>query len=193
MPNPNKCIRCGGVAGPTQQFFCDPCNRHGESAVNKPHDPVNHPSHYTSGGIEAIDGIRAALGDEAFIAFCRGNAMKYAWRAGKKGATSTDVAKGAWYLRKAEEVAREMEAQPQLPLEPAPQPAPNLPHEARNEVLLAQANHIAALGTVFEEYAEHHRRSPQPGAKEKAERNQGRAAEAFDIAARLRACVWTGE
>lgn len=68
-------------------------------------DPVNHPAHYTTGGIECIDAIRAALGDEAFIAHCRATAIKHAWRAGRKEKHAEDLRKGAWYLTKAAEVA----------------------------------------------------------------------------------------
>ena len=42
-------------------------------------DPVNHPSHYTTGKIECIDYI---LDKE--LDFCRGNAVKYITRAGRK-------------------------------------------------------------------------------------------------------------
>lgn len=63
-------------------------------------DMVNHPPHY-QGDIECIDAIEAALGPEGFRAYCRGTAMKYAWRAGKKGCAAEDMAKGAWYLNKA--------------------------------------------------------------------------------------------
>jgi hypothetical protein len=62
------------------------------------HDNVHRPAHYTAGRIEAIDAIRTALGDEAFIAYCRGQAIKYAWRAGQKDDTAQDLRKGAWYL-----------------------------------------------------------------------------------------------
>ena len=65
------------------------------------HDPVNHPSHYTFGAIECVDAIRAALGDEAFVAYCRGQAIKYAWRSGQKAPTAEDLRKGAWYLTRA--------------------------------------------------------------------------------------------
>jgi hypothetical protein len=63
-------------------------------------DPVNHPDHYTDGGIETIDYIRAKLTPEEFRGYCRGNALKYASRAGKKGIAtgSEDFAKAAWYL-----------------------------------------------------------------------------------------------
>lgn len=64
-------------------------------------DPVNHPSHYTQGRIECIEAIQAALGDEAFVAFCRGQALRYAWRAGHKEKHAEDLRKGAWYLTRA--------------------------------------------------------------------------------------------
>lgn len=59
---------------------------------------VDHPPHYTAGGIECIDAIESALGPDGFAAYCRGNAIKYAWRAGLKGSAAQDLAKGAWYL-----------------------------------------------------------------------------------------------
>jgi hypothetical protein len=69
-------------------------------------DPVNHPTHYRSNGIECIDAIRAGLTPEQFEGYCRGNAMKYLWRAGKKvkpgqtveEAREEDLAKARWYL-----------------------------------------------------------------------------------------------
>lgn len=66
-------------------------------------DYVNHPPHYKTDSIECIDAIRAALGLDGFVSHCRGTAIKYAWRAGKKGATAEDLRKGAWYLNKAAE------------------------------------------------------------------------------------------
>lgn len=67
-------------------------------------DMVNAPPHYKTGDIECIDAIRAALGDEAFVAYCRGNAIKYAWRASRKWLSAEDLRKGAWYLTKAADV-----------------------------------------------------------------------------------------
>ena len=56
-------------------------------------DPVNHPGHYSAGGIEAIDVIEAwGLG------FCLGNTVKYIARAGRKGDALEDLKKAAWYL-----------------------------------------------------------------------------------------------
>lgn len=62
-------------------------------------DPVDHPPHYKSGGIEAIDVI------EAFdLGFCLGNTVKYVLRAGRKGDAVTDLKKARWYLER--EIAR---------------------------------------------------------------------------------------
>lgn len=61
---------------------------------------VNHPAHYASGGIECIDAMIAAYGIQAVIEFCRCNAFKYQWRAGKKGSTAEDIAKAQWYQNK---------------------------------------------------------------------------------------------
>ena len=73
--------------------------------ANKVHEEVNHPSHYQSGGMECIDAIRAALGPEGFLAYCRGNAIKYSWRAGKKGPNvASDMGKAAVYAKWAAEV-----------------------------------------------------------------------------------------
>lgn len=67
-------------------------------------DQVNHPPHYqTEAGLECIDAIRAALGDAGFVAYCRGNVLKYAWRSDKKGGAE-DLRKAAWYASRAAEV-----------------------------------------------------------------------------------------
>ena len=74
--------------------------------LQKP-DMVNNPPHYqTDNGIECIDAIRAALGADGFVAYCRGNAIKYSWRAGKKSLHSEDLRKALWYLDRA---AQELE------------------------------------------------------------------------------------
>lgn len=62
-------------------------------------DMVNQPPHYTAGGIECIDAIRAALTPEEFRGFCKGNAIKYSWREKLKGGDE-DLKKAAWYLAK---------------------------------------------------------------------------------------------
>lgn len=43
-------------------------------------ETVHSPAHYTAGGIETIDYIRAKLGEEGFRAYCLGNVLKYVSR-----------------------------------------------------------------------------------------------------------------
>jgi hypothetical protein len=61
-------------------------------------DNINHPRHYTGGlvsaHIECIDITR-------HLSFTQGNAVKYVWRAGRKGDSDTaleDLEKALWYL-----------------------------------------------------------------------------------------------
>lgn len=70
-------------------------------------DAVDHPSHYTHGPVECIDAIASALGHDAFIAFLRGQIIKYMWRLGRKGNALEDAQKGTWYAnRLVEELAK---------------------------------------------------------------------------------------
>ena len=59
-------------------------------------DKVNHPSHY-QGKHECIEVMRALFGDEAVKDFCKCNAYKYRFRAGKKGSAEEDIKKAEWY------------------------------------------------------------------------------------------------
>lgn len=61
-------------------------------------DPVNHPAHYTRGGIECIDAIKASMSPAEFRGFLKGNAMKYIWRYDAKGKPVEDLEKAMWYL-----------------------------------------------------------------------------------------------
>ena len=60
-------------------------------------DAVNHPSHYTDGGIETIDFIEAKK-----LPYHLGNAIKYISRAGKKDQNKTveDLRKAVWYIER---------------------------------------------------------------------------------------------
>ena len=61
-------------------------------------DMVNHPSHYTQGGIECIDALKAATVSKTGIeAVCTANAIKYLWRYEEKSG-SEDVKKARWYI-----------------------------------------------------------------------------------------------
>ena len=62
---------------------------------------INHPPHY--GGdtpYETIKVLGAWLSIEEFKGFCKGNAIKYLSRAGKKGDELEDLQKGRWYCDK---------------------------------------------------------------------------------------------
>ena len=70
---------------------------------------VNHPSHYTTGGVECIDAIRASLGDADFASYCKGNVIKYLWRYRRKGGTE-DLEKAAVYLNWMIEAEKRLDA-----------------------------------------------------------------------------------
>ena len=72
------------------------------------HDNVNNPPHYEmwsrydldeiireGRGLEVVDIIRARLTEEEFRGWCKGNALKYTLRAGKKDAERQDWLKAA--------------------------------------------------------------------------------------------------
>ena len=60
-------------------------------------DVVNHPSHYTDGGIECIEAIEAQLTAEEYRGYLKGNIAKYIWREKHKGGTES-LKKAQWYL-----------------------------------------------------------------------------------------------
>ena len=62
-------------------------------------DLVNFPPHYRQGSIECIDAIRAALTEEEFRGYCKGNALKYIWRERHKGGDES-LLKADWYIAK---------------------------------------------------------------------------------------------
>ncbi len=65
-------------------------------------DPVNHPPHYTTGGVEVIDAIEAWK-----LCFHLGNVVKYVARAEHKGKQLEDLKKAPWYLnRKIEQLEK---------------------------------------------------------------------------------------
>lgn len=68
-----------------------------EKAASKQTDNVSHPSHYTGhpSGIECIQVTE-------HLSFCRGNAIKYLWRAGQKDRAKEieDMKKAIWYIER---------------------------------------------------------------------------------------------
>lgn len=65
----------------------------GKGKQSQDGDVVNHPTHYTShpSGVECIEITK-------HMNFCRGNAMKYLWRAGSKGNEVEDLKKAKRYV-----------------------------------------------------------------------------------------------
>lgn len=61
--------------------------------------PVTNPAHYTAGAVEAIDIIEQSVAHlSGGAAYCRGNALKYLIRAGRKRSRAEDLKKAAWYV-----------------------------------------------------------------------------------------------
>ena len=67
-------------------------------------DPVNHPSHYTTGSIEVIDFI-----EDQKLPYHLGNTVKYICRAGKKSPDTKveDILKAISYLEKEVKILQE--------------------------------------------------------------------------------------
>lgn len=70
-----------------------------EKSTPVKNDVVNHPSHYTKGGVECIDAMEAAFGIEFVQHFCACNAFKYVFRHLNKNGLE-DIEKAKWYLNK---------------------------------------------------------------------------------------------
>ena len=63
-------------------------------------DMVNHPSHYTQGGIECIDALKAAtVGKRGIEGVCVANVIKYLWRYEKKNGIE-DIRKAKFYIER---------------------------------------------------------------------------------------------
>lgn len=79
-------------------------------ANQSPAEAVDHPRHYTRNpsGIECIEVTQ-------HMNFCRGNVIKYVWRAGEKDPALElrDLQKAAWYLAREIERVRGLGAGPE--------------------------------------------------------------------------------
>ena len=73
-----------------------------EAKKEKADDMVNHPSHYTSGGVECIDAITSALSsyEDSVDSWLVGQVIKYLWRAPLKGKYDEDIKKAQFYLNR---------------------------------------------------------------------------------------------
>ena len=96
--------------------YCDECDYLldndgicGECSIPDQYNNIDKPFHYNQAdGIECIDYIKQVLGKEGFIAYCRGNVMKYNHRAFYKGNPTEDMAKAEQYLQWANETLKEI-------------------------------------------------------------------------------------
>lgn len=70
----------------------------GKQRVNVGYDPVQRPSHYTSGEIEVICYIEDKLTDDQYVGYCIGNVIKYVSRYRLKGGVE-DLKKADVYLQ----------------------------------------------------------------------------------------------
>ena len=73
-----------------------------DKAESKTEDMVNHPSHYTSGGVECIDAITSALSsyEDSVDSWLVGQVIQYLWRAPLKGKYEEDIKKAQFYLNR---------------------------------------------------------------------------------------------
>ena len=76
------------------------CEMHGQGGKRpKEPDMVNSPPHYQREGLECIDAMVHAFGEDAVRTYARLCAFKYQWRADMKGKKDEDLKKAVWYLR----------------------------------------------------------------------------------------------
>ena len=73
-------------------------------------DNVTHPAHYTAGGIECIEAIKAMLQGhtDPVLGWLAGQVVKYVWRAPLKGKQLEDLKKAQFYL---DRMIKEVESQ----------------------------------------------------------------------------------
>ena len=66
--------------------------------MQKKHNEINSPSHYTYGGLETIDILEKKLHPMEFKGFLKGNVLKYICRGNHKKDEKKDLQKAMWYL-----------------------------------------------------------------------------------------------
>lgn len=96
------CCECKGTSVPSsKEFRSRPLlwELNSEIEHESENDTVNHPFHYTQGGIECIDAMESAFGARELAVYCKIAAFKYIWRCEHKNG-SEDIKKAIWYLNK---------------------------------------------------------------------------------------------
>lgn len=103
------CVSCKGTALVGSAAYETRPDNYEPTAEVEPVEPeptvdmVNHPPHYTSGGIECIDELEIVFGREAVKHFCLCNVWKYRKRALLKNGQE-DLDKADWYMAKYKEL-----------------------------------------------------------------------------------------
>ena len=67
--------------------------------MDKTNDAVKSPKHYMFFDVESIDIIKKGMSVEEFRGFCKGSALKYRMRAGKKDDVTQDINKALEFER----------------------------------------------------------------------------------------------
>jgi hypothetical protein len=70
-------------------------------------DIVSSPPHYTAGGMEAYEVMKAKLTHEEWVGYLKGSALKYILRANFKDEHDTDINKAAWFVDKLKEAVND--------------------------------------------------------------------------------------
>ena len=101
----DTCVCCGAPV-PEGRQVCPKCEQKydpyeffsAERKNSTMNDSVNHPAHYTAGGVECIDAIRAAVVNKPpYEAWLTGQIIKYVWRYNFKNGLE-DLKKAGFYL-----------------------------------------------------------------------------------------------
>lgn len=97
IPNRKNCFQCGIDITLRPSHLCESCTAINDDILA---DNINHPKHYTQGGIECIDAINDAVVNKTGLeAVCVANVIKYLWRYELKNGLE-DIKKAQWYLNK---------------------------------------------------------------------------------------------
>ena len=106
MPRTIWCVEEGCVYPDSECLGkCMGGSKRREKVMTTTIDMVNQPPHYKQGDIECIDAIKAALTEEEFRGYCKGNVIKYTWRERHKGNVES-LEKARYYLNKLIDVMR---------------------------------------------------------------------------------------
>lgn len=91
-----RCVRCKNMYSPSDSKY-EALECLWTDYIDS--DVIEHPSHYTNGGMECIDEMVAIFGKTAVRHFCICNVWKYRYRAINKNGEE-DLKKSDWYLKK---------------------------------------------------------------------------------------------